>query len=50
MELEEGVEYHINLYSQVYINDAWVDSNSLHVKVIFLKSLCVVSSHIIREK
>ena len=33
-EIETGVEYNINITSQVYLNDGWQESNSLLLKLV----------------
>jgi len=34
IDLEEGVDYNINLYSQVFSNDIWHESNPLFLKLL----------------
>jgi hypothetical protein len=32
-ELGVGVEYNINIYSEVWLNNSWYESNPLHLKL-----------------
>lgn len=38
LDIVEGVEHNINIFSQLFLNEAWHESNSLHLKLVKTES------------